>query len=179
MIRKLAIVVITSALIPLAAAYAKEYPISHKPIVKNGMIISAAYLKPGRTMAPVLPGMNEGGDIHLETDFHAAKVNKQGLQPGTWVPYLTITYHLEKKGGDWETSGPYLPMVAKDGLHYGNNVTLDGPGDYVLTLFIEPPPYAGFFRHTDPGMGVAPWWKPFKLSWTFHWPGTDKPGGDH
>ncbi|HET7371643.1 MAG TPA: iron transporter [Gammaproteobacteria bacterium] len=172
MLRKLIFITILTALLPLGAVFAGETAISQKPIIKNGMIIFAAYLGPEHTaMAPMLPGMARAADIHLETDLYASKHNKQGLEPGTWIPYLAITYHLSKQGSDWATAGPSVPMVASDGLHYGNNVKLDGPGKYTLTLHIEPPPYAGFSRHTDKEIGVAPWWEPFSVSWTFDWPG--------
>ena len=68
--------------------------------------------------------MDAPADIHLETDIFADKDNAQGLQPGTWIPYLSITYQVVKKGSDWSTFGRYIPMVASDGMHYGNNVTL-------------------------------------------------------
>lgn len=173
---KLVTAIAIAALLPFASAFAKEHAVSHKPIVKNGMIISAVYLQPVH-MAPMLPGMDQAADIHLEADIHADKGNKQGFQPGAWIPYLTITYHISKKDSDWETSGPFMAMVASDGPHYGNNVKLHGPGKYTLTFHIEPPPYAGFLRHTSKQTGVAPWWKPFSVSWTFAWAGNGKLGG--
>ncbi len=160
-------------------ALAQETRISHEPVMKNGLIISAAYLgREHAAMAPMMPGMMDAPvDIHLETDIYADKGNKQGLQPGSWVPYLTITYQITKKGSSWSTFGPYMPMVANDGLHYGNNVKLDGPGTYDLKLNIEPPPYAAFYRHTDKEIGVAAWWAPFNVSWRFDWPAKDKKPG--
>lgn len=160
-----------AALLPATAALAQETQISHQPVVKNGLIISAAYLGSEHgDMAPMLPGMQAPLDIHLETDIFADKNNRQGLQPGTWLPYLNITYLIAKKGSAWHTFGPYMAMVASDGLHYGNNVKLDGPGEYTLELHIEPPPYSSFYRHTDKEIGVAQWWEPFNVSWSFEWP---------
>lgn len=158
-------------------AFAKETSISHKPIVKNGMIIGAAYLQPVH-MAPMLTGMDGGKtDVHLEADIHANKDNAQGFQPGAWIPYLNITYKLTKKDSNWQSFGPFMAMVASDGPHYGRNVKLDGPGKYTLTIFIEPPSYSGFFRHTDKETGVAEWWKPFSIQWDFAWAGNGKRGG--
>jgi uncharacterized protein involved in high-affinity Fe2+ transport len=128
-------------------------------------------------MAPMLPGMNEAADVHLEADIHADKDNAQGFQPGEWIPYLSITYHLEKEGANWKSSGAFMPMIANDGPHYGANVKLDGPGKYTVTMSVTPPPYAGFYRHTDKETGVADWWKPFNVSWSFVWAGNGKLGG--
>lgn len=153
-------------------AFAQETHIGRTPIVKNGLILTAAYLGPEHlAMAPMLPGMTDkDADIHLETDIHTDKNNPQGLDPGLWMPYLTITYQITKKGSDWSTFGPSMPMIASDGFHYGNNVKLDGPGSYRLAIHVEPPPYNGFYRHTDKEIGVAQWWTPFDVAWDFNWP---------
>ena len=165
------IAAIATAALICSPAWAQETKISHEPVQKNGLIISAAYLGSEHlAMAPMLPGMHASADIHLETDIFADNDFKQGLQPGTWVSYLNITYRMTKKGSDWSTFGAYMPMAASDGFHYGNNVKLDGPGTYALTLHIEPPPYSGFMRHTDDEIGVPEWWDPFDVSWTFDWP---------
>lgn len=175
MFRKLLLAGTMAALLPLAAAQARETLIG-KPVLKNGMILNAVYLQPVH-MAPEMPGMNRTADVHLEADIHADKDNAQGFQPGEWIPYLTISYTMSKQGSDWNTFGGFMPMTASDGPHYGHNVKLDGPGKYTLTMKIEPPPYAGFFRHTSKQTGVPAWWKPFTVSWTFVWAGNGKLGG--
>ncbi|MGH8226151.1 MAG: iron transporter [Gammaproteobacteria bacterium] len=175
MIRKLLLAGALAALLPFAPAHANETSIGN-PIVKNGLILHAVYLQPVH-MAPVLPGMKGNADVHLEADIHADKGNAQGFQPGEWIPYLTVSYLLEKKGSDWHNFGTFMVMTASDGPHYGQNVKLDGPGKYTLTLKIEPPPYAAFFRHTSKQTGAAPWWKPFNVSWSFVWAGNGKLGG--
>lgn len=170
----------TVALLGLLLAFpllAAEHRIGGEPLLKNGLIISAVYLQPVH-MAPMLPGMDAAAaDVHLEADIHADKDNPQGFNPGSWMPYLTISYHITKKGSDWGAFGEFMPMVANDGPHYGANVKLDGPGKYHLTYRILPPPYAGFFRHTDKETGVAKWWKPFTVSWDFVYVGVGKKGG--
>ncbi|HKK14928.1 MAG TPA: iron transporter, partial [Gammaproteobacteria bacterium] len=103
--------------------------------------------------------------------------NPNGFAPGEWVPYLGVTYRIQKLGSDWSAFGQFMSMVASDGPHYGANVTLDGPGKYRLTYRITPPPYQGFYRHTDKETGVAPWWKPFDVSWQFTYVGVGKKGG--
>jgi periplasmic iron binding protein len=157
---------------PLSAA---EIEIG-KPVTKNGMEIGAVYLQPVM-MEPMLPGMAAPADVHLEADIHAEKGNPSGFGPGDWIPYLGITYRLEKLGSDWRSAGAFMPMAANDGPHYGANVTLDGPGKYRLTYAILPPPYQGFYRHTDKETGVAPWWAPFETSWDFTFVGVGKKGG--
>ena len=106
------------------------------------MEIGAVYLQPVM-MEPMLPGMHEPADVHLEADIHAVKDNKNGFGPGDWVPYLGITYRISKEGSPWVGSGAFMPMVASDGPHYGANVKLDGPGKYKLLYHIQPPPYQG------------------------------------
>lgn len=142
----------------------------------NGMEIGAVYLQPV-VMEPMLPGMMKKTDVHLEADIRAQAKNPNGFGPGEWVPYLGVTYRLEKVGGDWSTFGTFMPMVASDGPHYGANVALDGPGKYRLSYHIAPPPYQGFYRHTDEETGVSPWWAPFDVSWEFAYVGTGKKGG--
>ncbi|MGH8428583.1 MAG: iron transporter [Gammaproteobacteria bacterium] len=178
MIRKLLAASALAALLPLATAHANETSLG-KPIVKNGMIIDAVYLQPV-SMSPVVPGLgsNPGdADVHLEADIHAGKNEPHGFQPGDWIPYLTVSYLLQKQHSEWQDFGTFMVMTANDGPHYGQNVKLDGPGKYTLTLKIEPPPYAAFFRHTSKETGVPPWWNPFEVSWTFVWAGNGKLGG--
>lgn len=71
-------------------------------------------------------------------------------------------------------------MVASDGPHYGDNIKLDGPGNYTLTFHIAPPSGEGhmaFGRHVDKETGVAPWFAPFETSYDFTFAGTGKKGG--
>jgi uncharacterized protein involved in high-affinity Fe2+ transport len=69
-----------------------------------------------------------------------------------------------------------MAMVANDGPHYGANVKLDGPGKYKLSYHVQPPPYQGFYRHTDKETGVGEWWTPFDIEWDFSYAGTGKKG---
>ena len=169
-----AIVATALAMAMTVSVEAAEVPIG-KAVEKNGMEIGAVYLQPV-VMAPMLPGMGGPSDVHLEADIHAMKGNKNGFGPGDWVPYLGITYRITKEGSPWIGSGAFMPMVADDGPHYGANVKLDGPGKYKLVYRIMPPPYQGFFRHTDKETGVAEWWTPFDVEWEFVFAGTGKKG---
>ena len=81
-----------------------------------------------------------------------------------------------KEGSNWSTFGTMMVMSADDGPHYGVNVKFDGPGKYRISLKIMPPPYNGFFRHTDKETGVPEWWAPIEKSWSFVYVGTGHKG---
>ena len=164
---------VTGALLLAMPAGAGEKTIG-KPIERNGMAIAAVYLQPVR-MQPAMP-LAKRPDIHLEADISAIKGNKHGFSEGAWIPYLTISYKIEKLGGGFKALGSFMPMVANDGTHYGANVKLAGPGKYRVTYRIHPPIMAGLFRHTDKETGTAKWWAPFTTSWTFAYVGVGKKG---
>lgn len=164
------------ALLAAGPALAREHSIG-QPVVVDGLILRPVYLQPVH-MAPDLPGLNQGRfDAHLEIDIHADKNNPQGFAPGAWVPYLTVSYEIEKLGTHWSTFGTLMAMTANDGPHYGANVKFDGPGKYRARFRIMPPPYDAFFRHTDKETGVAPWWQPIEESWNFVYVGVGHKGG--
>lgn len=164
---------VAGALFLATPAVAGEKKIG-KPIQRNGMAVAAVYLQPVR-MEPAMP-MAMRSDIHLEADIAAIKGNVHGFSEGDWIPYLTISYHIVKVGGGFTAFGSFMPMVANDGTHYGANVKLGGPGKYRLTYRIHPPIMAGLFRHTDKETGIAKWWAPFSVSWTFNYIGVGKKG---
>ena len=70
-----------------------------------------------------------------------------------------------------------MPMVARDGLHYGASIAMPKAGAYRLTYHIEPPSAGGLGRHSDPVTGVAPWWEPFEVSFDWDYPGPPPPVG--
>lgn len=178
MVKKIALIGAGMALSLSLSAQAAEYPIG-KPHMKNGMEIAAVYLQP-ITMEPA--GMMreaKDSDIHLEADIHATADNKNGFEEGAWMPYLTIKYKLEKVGGKVQ-EGMFMPMVANDGPHYGDNVKLQGPGKYKLTYIIDSPEankMNHFGHHTDKETGVEAFWKPFEVEYEFTYAGTGKKGG--
>jgi periplasmic iron binding protein len=140
------------------------------PVTKNGMQIVANYLT-GIAMEPMPKGAAMGANaVHLEVDVHAAKDEPHGFAEDAWIPYLTVTYTIEKVGSTLKKSGRLVAMTAGDGPHYANNVDMGGPGQYHLTYRFEPPSKAGFVRHTDKETGVPGWWQPFELDWTFTYP---------
>lgn len=163
-------------LAPLALATssvsALEYPIG-EPVLANGMEIAAVYLQPV-VMEPVghLPAAE--ADIHLEADIHALEDNPNGFSAGAWVPYLEIDYVLTKGNDEAPIEGSFMPMVASDGTHYGDNVKLDGPGEYHLTFTIQTP---SLMRHIDNETGVAEWFDTFNVEYSFVYAGVGKKGG--
>ncbi len=178
MYKKIKPITLTTSLALLIGAgnlSAADFPIG-KPVVKNGLEIAAVYIQPTK-MEPMLPGMMKPSDIHLEADISVAKGNKNGFSEGSWMPYLQISYHIQKVGSDWSTLGVLMPMIASDGPHYAENIKLNGPGKYKLTYHIAPPPVNGFYRHTDKETGVGKWWTPFDLNWDFTYLGAGKKGG--
>ncbi|MBV8848170.1 MAG: iron transporter [Methylobacteriaceae bacterium] len=157
---------------------AKEYPIG-KPQMKGGMEVAAVYLQPIEMDPPDVMRAAKDSDVHLEADIKAAKDNKNGFSEGDWVPFLVVTYELTKLDSKETQKGDFTPMVANDGPHYGDNVRLNGPGKYKLTLNVKPPsanPHAHFGRHVDKETGVGPWFEPFSVDYEFTYAGTGKKG---
>lgn len=151
------------------AAGAREYPIGG-PVHAHDMEIASNYLV-GVEMAPMDPGMPMGADVvHLETDVHATADNAYGFADGTWIPYLGIHYALTKKDTPWQVSGTMLPMTAKDGAHYANDVKMNGPGTYTVVFTYASPETNGFRHHVDKETGVPGWWTPFTETFTFQYP---------
>lgn len=160
---------------PLAA---KEYPIG-TPQEENGMEIAAVYLQPIEMDPPDLMRPAKDSDVHLESDIKAAKDNKNGFAQGDWIPYLAVDYELTKLDDNQTQKGEFMPMVANDGPHYGDNVKMMGPGKYKLTLTISPPSenkHVHFGRHVDKETGVAPWFTPFTVEYQFTFAGVGKKG---
>ncbi|HEY0836062.1 MAG TPA: iron transporter [Azospirillum sp.] len=162
------------AVLAVTPALAGEQPIG-EPVEKHGMKIAGVYLQ-AVTMEPA-HARHAGADIHIEADVKALKGNGNGFGEGEWIPYLDIGYELTKAGSSFRTTGKLVPMVASDGPHYGDNVTMDGPGKYRVAYTISPGAH-GFLRHTDKETGVGRWWDAFTVAWDFTYVGgTGKKGG--
>ena len=165
--RTLLIAFSVAPIVTTTPAAAKEFYVG-EPIVANNMQIVPHYLL-GIEMSAMPKGTAMGPDaVHLEVDVHATKDEKHGLADGEWMPYLTISYTIEKVGTKFKQTGKLLPMTVGDGPHYANNIALMGDGDYRLAYTFEPPSKAGFLRHVDKATGVPDWWQPFSETWTFH-----------
>jgi uncharacterized protein involved in high-affinity Fe2+ transport len=102
-------------------ASAVEYPIG-SPKLLNGMEIAAVYLQPIEMEPEHIMRPAADSDIHLEADIHATSDNTNGFAEGDWIPNLRIDYTLVKLDDGKRTAGTFMPMVASDGPHYGDNV---------------------------------------------------------
>ena len=60
-----------------------------------------------------------------------------------------------------------MPMVARDGPHYGATIMPPKHGQYRMKCTVDPSSKGGMGQHSDPVTGVAPWWEPFSV--TFDW----------
>jgi uncharacterized protein involved in high-affinity Fe2+ transport len=170
----------------IGSAHATAYYIGDA-IEKNNLLIEPSYLTGiEMTKIPegVAPTIND--IIHLDLDVSAGKGEAHGFTEKSFIPYLTVVYALEKvpaagKNDDADKSAkPYhkngrlAAMTALGGPHYANTVAMAGPGQYHLTVHIEPPSKMGFMRHVDATTGVPDWWPPFSLEWSFAYPGKIK-----
>ena len=119
-------------------------------------------------------------DMHIEADIHALANNANGYPEGAWIPFLQIRYEITKLPSGEKMTGDFMPMVASDGPHYGDNVKLAGPGRYKLKLSVAPPgtgAHSHFGRHVDKETGVGAWFKPFTVEYDFAFAGVGKKGG--
>jgi uncharacterized protein involved in high-affinity Fe2+ transport len=162
-----------------APALALEYPIG-VPQQRVGMEIAAVYLQPVEMEPEGMMKKVADADVHLEADIHALANNPNGFEEGAWIPFLIVKFEVSKIGSDYKVAGDFMPMVANDGPHYGDNVKLAGPGKYAVKYTILPPsanPHAHFGRHTDRATGVRPWFKAFEVEYEFTYVGIGKKGG--
>jgi periplasmic iron binding protein len=154
----------------------REYPIGDE-VEKNQIRIAAVYLPPVEMEG--MPGTGSSSLIHLEADIHATEGNRNGFAKDEFVPYLVVEYAIVPlDGGPGRSTEPvrgtfmpFMPMVARDGLHYGANIEMPKAGRYRLTYAIKPPSYGGLGRHADRATGVEPWWKSFEVSFDWDYPG--------
>ena len=148
----------------------REYPIGDE-VERNQMRIAAVWLPPVQMEG--MPGPASSDMIHIEADIHATEGNKNGCPKDEFIPYLKVRYAIVPQGEAARSLDPIrgdlMPMVARDGWHYGASVPMPRAGRYKLTYTIEPPTAAG--RHSDPATGVEPWWKPFEVSFDWDYPG--------
>jgi uncharacterized protein involved in high-affinity Fe2+ transport len=163
-------------------ALALEYPIG-APKNIAGMEVAAVYLQPVDMEPEGHMRKAADSDVHMEVDIHALANNGNGFPEGAWVPFLQIRYEITKLPGGEKITGDFMPMVASDGPHYGDNVTLAGPGKYAVKYTIYAPNAKEnamgqhFGRHTDRATGVRPWFKSFDVEWEFTYAGVGKKGG--
>jgi periplasmic iron binding protein len=157
----------TSAPGPKGPATLAEHQIGEDQ-EKDHMLIHAVWLPPIH-MAGMGPDLSSDV-IHLEADIHATEGNPNGFGKDEFIPYLKVRYAIRPaEGGPPIDEGPMIPMVARDGLHYGASVRMAKAGRYRLSYTIPPPTDLG--RHDDPATGVAPWWQTFTVDFDWDYPG--------
>ena len=164
----LASVAMAAAPAPGTEAGFEEFPLGDEQIV-GPLQVAGVYFQPVDMEPAGLGGLPASqADMHLEADIAAIEGNNLGYGAGDFVPYLTVKYRAEKKGGK-TIEGSFMPMSASDGPHYGNNVKLDGPGDYKITFIIENPEKQSYLLHVDKETGVSSrfWKEPLEVSWDF------------
>lgn len=138
------------------------------------MNVSAVYFQPVDMSAgaTIEAQKAEDFDCHLEADISALE-NKLGYELGSWVPYLTVDYKVEKADGTVAAEGTFMEMAASDGPHYGANIKLPEAGDYNLTITIHSPAENDYLIHTDaltgPGGTLEEYFPDGKLSVTKPW----------
>lgn len=145
----------------------REYLIGVQEV--NRMKIAAVYLLPIDMEPRGMDLPQSQADVHLEADIHATRGNLNGYGAGEWIPYLKVGYTLVNADTGETKTGTFMPMIAKDGPHYGSNVKMMGAGNYKLTFTIENPSKQGFGRHTDVATGVGKWFQPFSVDYAFKW----------
>jgi len=154
----------------------REYPIGEE-VQRNQMRIAAVWLPPVQMEG--MPDLGSSAMIHLEADIHATEGNRNGFAKDEFVPYLVVNYLIEPQDATGQPhepiKGQMMPMVARDGLHYGASIEMPKPGRYKLTYSIEPPSRGGLGRHADRVTGVDPWWQPFDVTFDWDYPGPPKP----
>ncbi|WP_028708892.1 iron transporter [Propionicicella superfundia] len=114
-------------------------------------------------------------DMHFEIDIKTTEKAKDiGYEADQFMPYLKISPKLtEKTTGKVVDLGTLMPMIASDGPHYGNNISLD-PGKYTVELTIQSPA-DDFMLHTGKdtsGVKGRFWTDPLKVTFdNFEWDG--------
>ena len=166
-----------TALLAATHSLAREYTIG-EPQICAGMEVGAVYLQPIMMDPPGMMRPAADSDVHMEADISALESNAHGFQEGSFVPYLGVRYRLQKAGSEQVIEGDFHAMVANDGPHYGDNIKLLGPGQYQLTYWVSAPGGHGahFGRHTDKETGVAAWFEPCELNYSFTFAGIGKKG---
>lgn len=162
-----AVGLLVMAAAPSGAERIREYPIDVIGKNINGMNIVAVYLRPIDMEPRGIDLPSSQADIHLEADIHAISGNRNGFGAGEWIPFLKVTYVLENLDTGETKKGAFMPMVAKDGPHYGSNIKMMGAGNYKVIYTIENPLKQGFGRHTDLATGVGKWFQPFTVEFKF------------
>ncbi|CAG9000696.1 MAG: hypothetical protein CENE_02697 [Candidatus Celerinatantimonas neptuna] len=97
----------------------------------------------------------------------AQAYNPNGFITNDFIPFCQVDFKLIKAGSAWHEHWVGPMRLTVTGPEYGTQVQLQGPGHYQWKIHYQPPVVNGFYRHIDKATGVAPWWKPFTLTYQF------------
>ncbi len=153
----------------------REYPIGEE-VERNQMRIAAVWLPP--VQMDGMSGPSPSDMIHIEADIRATEGNRNGFPKDAFIFGLVVHYTIVPVDADRKSdppiTGKLIPMLARDGEHYGASIVMPRAGHYKLTYAIEPPSATGVGLHRDAATGVDPWWKPFEVTFDWDYPGPPK-----
>ncbi|MBJ7553831.1 iron transporter [Marinomonas spartinae] len=109
----------------------------------------------------------EGKKLVLWSRSKANAYNPNGYITNDFIPFCKVTFEVKKVGTSWHQSFIAPMRLTQTGPEYGQATVLDGAGQYQWTVHYQSPRANGFYRHIDKATGVAPWWKPFDLTYSF------------
>jgi uncharacterized protein involved in high-affinity Fe2+ transport len=160
---------------PRLPADFREYPIGEE-VERNQMRIAAVWLPPVQMDGMAGPAPSDM--IHIEADIRATEGNRNGFPKDAFIFGLVVRYTIVPvdagRKSDPPIAGVLIPMLARDGEHYGASIEMPRAGHYKLTYAIEPPSATGVGLHRDAATGVDPWWKPFEVAFDWDYPGPPK-----
>ncbi|GAA2181303.1 iron transporter [Brooklawnia cerclae] len=114
-------------------------------------------------------------DMHFEVDVATnEKATEWGYEADQFMPYLTVNaVATNTDTGEEVDLGTMMPMIASDGPHYGNNISLD-PGNYDVVITVASPA-DDFMLHTgkdSSGVTGRFWTEPLKFEFdNWQWDG--------
>lgn len=127
-----------------------EIPVGDSgPQTNDALTVDAVYfqaidMEQGSAMVP--PASES--DMHFEVDIATnEKATEWGYEADQFLPYLDVTaVATNQDTGEEVDLGTMMPMIASDGPHYGNNISL-APGNYNVVITIASPADS-FMLHT-------------------------------
>jgi uncharacterized protein involved in high-affinity Fe2+ transport len=102
--------------------------------------------------------------VPKRTSFHLM-VDLTDAESHYPIPYASVWATLRRNGKVVYDERQWPMLSRYIGPHYGNNVSLPGPGRYTLSLLVSPPVAARHLEYKDV------WTKPHRVTASFHWKG--------
>ena len=138
----------------------REYPIGDE-VEKNEMLIKAVWLPPVQMEGMDGPGVVRPDPPRGRHPRHRGQSQRlrQGRVhslPGRALHDRPAGCGRRKCDRPSRSEGKMMPMVARDGLHYGATIEMPRAGHYKLTYAIEPPSPADWAATSIAATGVEP-----------------------